>query len=60
MGPLEIVLIIGVLLILFGGKLIPKIGKNLGETIREVRKISKRGLDDESDQPDKSDTSLPK
>ena len=60
MGPLEIVLIIGVLLILFGGKLIPKIGKNLGETIREVRKISKRGLDDESDQPDKSDTNLPK
>ena len=60
MGPLEIVLIIGVLLILFGGRLIPKIGKNLGDTIREVRKISKAGPDDDSDQPDKTDASLPK
>ncbi len=41
MGPTELVIIVFILLIIFGGKLLPKIGKNLGDTIREIRTISK-------------------
>lgn len=36
-GPLEIVLLLVVVLLLFGAKKLPEIGKGLGEGIRELR-----------------------
>ena len=46
LGPIEIVVIFGVLLIFFGGKLFPRLGKSLGDTIREIRHFSKSDEDD--------------
>ena len=48
MGPTELIIIVFILLIIFGGKLIPKIGKNLGETIKAIRTISKSNDDDDA------------
>lgn len=54
LGPIEIFIILGILLIFFGGKLIPRIGKNLGDTIRELRHFSKPGEDEDTVPPQKS------
>ena len=37
-GPLEILLIFLVVLLLFGGKKLPEVGRALGEGIREFKK----------------------
>lgn len=37
-GTTEIIVIAVVLLILFGGKQLPKLGKGLGESVREFKK----------------------
>lgn len=51
LGPMEIAVIAGVFLLLFGPSQIPRMGKALGESIREFRKVGKQltaGVDDES------------
>jgi len=46
-GPLEIVVILMVVLLLFGAKRLPEIGKALGEGIKEFKKaISGSSSDD--------------
>jgi sec-independent protein translocase protein TatA len=40
-GPTELILILLVVLLLFGGKKIPEIAKSLADGIREFRKASK-------------------
>lgn len=40
-GPMEIVIILLVILLLFGAKRLPEIGKALGEGIREFKKSIK-------------------
>ncbi|HTL47432.1 MAG TPA: twin-arginine translocase TatA/TatE family subunit [Verrucomicrobiae bacterium] len=45
-GPLEIVVILLVVLLLFGAKRLPEIGRALGEGIREFKKAIK-GADDD-------------
>lgn len=50
-GPLEVVVILVVVLLLFGAKRLPEIGRALGEGIREFKK-SLRG-DDDSNMPKK-------
>ncbi len=47
-GPLEIVVILMVVLLLFGAKRLPEIGRSLGEGIREFKKAIKDGSDDKS------------
>lgn len=37
LGPLEIILILAAMLLLFGARKLPEIGKGLGEGIRELR-----------------------
>jgi sec-independent protein translocase protein TatA len=49
LGPLEIVLIVGVALLLFGGSRIAAAGKGLGEGLRNF----KRGLKDDDAAPPK-------
>jgi sec-independent protein translocase protein TatA len=44
-GPTELILIVGVLLLLFGGKKIPDLARGLGQAQREFRK----GMSDEPD-----------
>ena len=53
LGPLEIVLIVGVALLLFGAGRIASLGKGLGEGIRNF----KRGIKDDDEPPPKA---LPK
>ena len=47
-GPLEIVVILLVVLLLFGAKRLPEIGRALGEGIREFKKAIKEGSEDKS------------
>lgn len=39
LGPMEIAIIAGIALLIFGPRQIPKLGKAIGETVREVRNI---------------------
>mgnify|MGYP000128172744 CR=1 FL=1 len=47
-GPMEIVVILLVVLLLFGAKRLPEIGRALGEGIREFKKSIKGGDDDDN------------
>jgi sec-independent protein translocase protein TatA len=55
-GPLEITLILVVLLLLFGAKRLPEIGKSVGKSLREFKSATKglgddvkSGLDDDGE-----------
>lgn len=57
LGPLEIALILAVLLLLFGAKRLPEIGRSMGKSIREFRGATKgladdakSGLEDDEDE----------
>jgi sec-independent protein translocase protein TatA len=43
LGPTEIILIIAVLLLLFGGRKIPELMRGLGQGMREFKKASSGG-----------------
>jgi sec-independent protein translocase protein TatA len=45
LGPFEIILIVAVVILLFGGKKIPELMKGIGQGMKEFRKASR--LDDE-------------
>lgn len=47
-GSWELILILFVILILFGGKRLPEFARNLGKGLREFKKAS-QGLDEELD-----------
>ena len=44
-GPMEVVVILLVVLLLFGAKRLPEMGRALGEGIREFKKSLKDGSD---------------
>ncbi len=46
-GPMELVVILLVVLLLFGTKRLPEIGRAMGEGIREFKKSLKEGSSDE-------------
>ena len=48
-GPLEVVVILVVVLLLFGAKRVPEIGRALGDGIREFKKALKDGSGNDSD-----------
>ena len=48
-GPLEIILILVVLLLLFGAKRLPDLARSIGRSARELRKGLREGADDEED-----------
>jgi sec-independent protein translocase protein TatA len=45
LGPTEIILIIAVLLLMFGGKKIPELMRGLGQGMNEFKKASRGGDD---------------
>ncbi|MBI3316458.1 MAG: twin-arginine translocase TatA/TatE family subunit [Candidatus Omnitrophica bacterium] len=53
-GPLEVVVILTVVLLLFGAKRLPEIGRALGEGIREFKKSLKDGSSDQNQNPPKA------
>lgn len=50
-GPLEILIIFLVVLLLFGGKKLPEVGRALGEGIKEFKKAIQGKTDSDSDKP---------
>jgi len=54
LGPLEITLILGVILLLFGGKKLPELAKGLGQGLKEFKAATKEPAVDE-----KADEKLP-
>jgi sec-independent protein translocase protein TatA len=50
LGPMEIILIIAVIVLLFGGKKIPELMKGIGQGLKEFKKSSKVDEDEEKKQ----------
>ncbi|MEW6172187.1 MAG: twin-arginine translocase TatA/TatE family subunit [Bacillota bacterium] len=46
-GPTELLIILGVVLVIFGPKRLPEVGRSLGKTLREFRNSTK-----EKDEPE--------
>ncbi len=51
LGPTELIIIAGVVVLLFGTKKLPELGKSLGRSVRELKKGLKEG-----DEPSVSST----
>ena len=47
MGPFELLIILGIALLIFGPKNLPKLGKSLGQTVKNVRE----GMEGDDDEP---------
>ncbi|MBT4209481.1 MAG: twin-arginine translocase TatA/TatE family subunit [Candidatus Komeilibacteria bacterium] len=45
LGPKELIIVIGVIVLLFGSKTIPQLGENLAEAIRSLRGAFKEPKD---------------
>ena len=41
LGPMELMVIAGIALLIFGPRQLPKMGKALGQTIKEMRNVGK-------------------
>ncbi|MDG1709731.1 MAG: twin-arginine translocase TatA/TatE family subunit [Schleiferiaceae bacterium] len=52
-GPWQIVLILAIVLLLFGGRKIPELMKGLGGGLKEFKKAVKEEDDDENDSAEK-------
>jgi sec-independent protein translocase protein TatA len=50
LGPMEIILIVAVVILLFGGKKIPELFKGIGQGMKEFKKASRSG--DEEEEPE--------
>lgn len=55
MGPMELIVIGVIILLIFGGKKIPEIGKGLGGALREFRKVKKEIIGTKPKKDDISD-----
>ena len=51
LGPMEIALILGVILLLFGGKKLPELAKGLGQGLKEFKAATKEGTDEKVEEP---------
>lgn len=52
LGPLELVIIIAVIVILFLPALLPKLAKRLGETFSMVKHLANKSVDEDDEEPD--------
>ena len=55
-GPTEIWIIVGVIILLFGIKKLPELGRSMAEGIHEFKKASKKAVEEEHAEETKSDT----
>ena len=52
-GPLELVIVLAIVLIIFGPKKLPQLGRSLGGGLREFKNsVSGKGGDDDEDEPE--------
>ena len=49
-GPLELIIILVVILLLFGAKRLPEMARSLGRSSREFKKGMKEGVDEEEEE----------
>ncbi len=54
LGPLELIIIIAIVVILFLPALLPKLAKRLGETITTLKDMANKGLDEDSEEAPES------
>ena len=52
LGAPELIIILAIILLLFGGKKLPELSKSLGESMRELRKGISGDLNDDKDKDD--------
>lgn len=55
-GQQELIIILVIIMILFGAKKLPELGRSLGHGIKEFKKSSKEILDDENEDSNKAPT----
>ncbi|MBK9989545.1 MAG: twin-arginine translocase TatA/TatE family subunit [Verrucomicrobia bacterium] len=60
LGPTELIVILVILLLLFGGSKLPGLAKGLGQSIKEFKKASKEGDEPEKPAETKSASTKPK
>ena len=53
LGVQELIIIFLIIMVLFGAKKLPEMGKGLGRGIREFKRASEQASDDEPEQPAK-------
>ncbi len=53
MGPLEIILIVLVIVLLFGARKLPELARNMGKGIKEFKKSVKEGEDEQEEDKEK-------
>lgn len=54
-GP-ELIIILIILLVLFGGSKLPSLARGLGQSMKEFKKASKEDADEEKPEPKKSES----
>ncbi len=59
LGPTELIIIAVIILLIFGAKRLPEIGKGLGGAIREFRNIKKEISSDEKEEEGRGDKKTP-
>jgi len=47
LGPVELIIILAVILVLFGGRKLPELAKGLGQGLKEFRSASRDTAEDE-------------
>jgi sec-independent protein translocase protein TatA len=64
-GPMELIIILAIILVLFGAKRLPTMARSLGEAIQEFKGVGKRvqqdladAVDDDNDSTDKTDKTV--
>lgn len=55
-GPTEIWIIVGVIVLLFGVRKLPELGRSMAEGIHEFKKASKKAVEEERDEDTKPET----
>lgn len=63
LGPLglpEILLILFIVILLFGPKKLPQLGKSIGETVKELRKAQERDDEEEEEEELEKEVKKPK
>jgi sec-independent protein translocase protein TatA len=57
-GPLELLIVLGIVLVIFGPKRLPSLGRQLGSGMREFKdSITRKSDDDEDEDEDEDDDS---
>ena len=59
-GPWEILIVLAIVLLLFGGKRIPTLMRSMGQSIVEFKKGIKGIEEDQADDSDQDDSASPK